>query len=158
MNFQSLLLYCNICTWTRFFSTLHSPNVPHLSVFFVAFKCKITCVTLLLIHPYLLYICNGILCLILVSAGQDHPGSLPGQVQSCGLTDTRVPPWNKQQNVINNNRNNVLWVSQSAHLFAPPWWNTSYTVLRFNWDRTFFMEQIQKLCKMVNFAKQLFSS
>lgn len=44
--------------------------------------------------PYLLYVIDGILGFFPVTAGKDHPGSLPGEVQSCGLTDAGVASCN----------------------------------------------------------------
>lgn len=48
-----------------------------------------------LLCPYLLNICDSSLGFVPVSAGQDHPGSPLGQVQSCGFTDAGIPPCSK---------------------------------------------------------------
>lgn len=47
------------------------------------------------LFPYLLYIFNGGLGLVLISAGQDYSGAPPGQVQSRGLTDAGVSSCSK---------------------------------------------------------------
>lgn len=49
------------------------------------------------LFPHLLYIFNGGLGLVLISAGQDHSGAPPGQVQSCGLTYAGVSSCNESE-------------------------------------------------------------
>lgn len=138
------------------------PNLKVIKDFFFHsyswFKFFLTifkCVALLVpTWRYLLYVCHCALGLAPVPAGQDHPGSPPGQVKGCGLSNARVSPWNQTHCQHLDQFYAGLKVTQG---FPFGYQDTLHCEQTHDWDCIWSAAWSRwiKWCNVVNSAKQL---